>query len=130
MNKTYSILIVVGILLLDACNPKKHGTKDNDTTTTKESSYFGQTPPGLTAEIFAPGVVSVNGRYEYAVSFSSEFDEMYFSGNKEEDSQSVYFSRLKDHKWTSPKKANFTNGLHSVAQQAVYGLFRMSLGLL
>ena len=33
-------------------------------------------PPGLTPEIFAPGIVSVNGRYEYAVSFSSDLDEM------------------------------------------------------
>ena len=62
-------------------------------------SYFGQIPPGNTAEIFAPGIVSVKGRSEYALSFSPDFDEMYFSGEKEDGVQYAYFSRLKDGKW-------------------------------
>ena len=35
---------------------------------------------------------------------------MYFSGNKEDAPQIVYFSKLKDKKWTTPQKADFTNG--------------------
>lgn len=85
-------------------------TKRDSNSSTNENSYFGQNPPGLTPEVFAPGIVSVNGRYEYAISFSSNLDEMYFSGNKEDDLQIVYFSKVKDKKWTNPKRANFTNG--------------------
>lgn len=72
--------------------------------------YFGQDSPGMTAEIFAPGVVSVNGRDEYAVSFSPGFNEMYFSGEWEDGVQSVYFSKLKEGNWTHPEKANLTKG--------------------
>ena len=103
------LLIPVFALFLNGCNTKKHKSKDSDSLTT-EASYFGQNLPGTTAEIFAPGIVSVNGRYEYAVSFSPDLDEMYFSGEKEDGVQNVYFSKLKDEKWTPPKKANFTKG--------------------
>ncbi len=109
MKKAYSILVLVLVLFLDACNTKKQDSNDSDTLTT-EVSYFGQNPPGMTAEIFAPGVVSVNGRYEYAVSFSPDLDEMYFSGNKKDEVQIVYYSKRKGDKWTHPKKANFTKG--------------------
>lgn len=86
-------------------------SNENDSSfATAEESYFGQNRPGTIAEVFAPGVVSVNGRYEYAVSFSPDLDEMYFSGEWEDGVQSVYFSRLEDGNWTHPKKSNFTRG--------------------
>lgn len=109
MKKTYVVLILVAVLCSTACNTKKQQSKDSEASTT-DSSYFGQDPPGTTAEIFAPGTVSVNGRYEYALSFSPDLDEMYFSGEREDGPQYVYFSKLKDKKWTSPQKANFTKG--------------------
>ena len=34
--------------------------------------YFGQKPPGPEAEVFAPGLVSVEGRYEFAISFAPD----------------------------------------------------------
>lgn len=108
-NMQHIIILFLFSVFLSGCNSKKQNTKDNDTPTIF-SPYLGQNPPGMTAEIFAPKIVSVNGRYEYAVSFSPTMDEMYFSGNKEEGPQNVYFSRLKGKKWTTPKIANFTRG--------------------
>lgn len=107
MRSCYIILVCT--IFLIACNT---GTKKSNesSTLTEEISYFGQKPPGMIAEIFAPGIVSVSGRYEYAVSFTPELDEIYFSGEKEDGIQSVYFSKLRDNKWTNPEKANFTNG--------------------
>ena len=32
--------------------------------------YFGQIPPEFEAEIFAPDLVSLEGRYEFAISFA------------------------------------------------------------
>ena len=34
--------------------------------------YFGQTPPGDSAIIFAPGIVSKSGRFEHAAIFSRD----------------------------------------------------------
>ncbi len=80
--------------------------------------YFGQNPPELIPEIFAPGIVSVNGRYEYAVSFSPDLDEIYFSAEIKGQNSSVYFSKLEDKKWTFPKKANFTKGEKKAEMEA------------
>lgn len=109
MLKKYFVIILLAALFLNACNTKKQDSKDINPPTTGEI-YFGQNPPGMTAEIFAPGVVSVSGRGEYAVSFSPGFDEMYFTGEWEDGVMYVYFSKLKNKKWTHPEKANFTKG--------------------
>jgi Tol biopolymer transport system component len=75
-----------------------------------EALYFGQKPPGSTPEVFAPGVVSVNGRYEYGITFSPALDEMYFSAQKEGQSADIYFSKLEGKKWQPIQEANFTKG--------------------
>ena len=72
--------------------------------------YFGQKPPGLIPEIFAPGIVSINGRFEGAISFSPDLEEMYFGASNEDDETHIYFSKLQDNKWTPIKRANFTSG--------------------
>lgn len=108
MKKAYFILILVWALFLNACSTKKQHSKPLGSSTI-ESPYFGQKPPGLMPEIFAPGIVSVEGRYEYGISFSPELDEMYFSPTVEGHSV-VHFSKLKNGKWSQPKEANFTKG--------------------
>jgi hypothetical protein len=73
--------------------------------------YFGQKPPGLIPELFAPGIISISGRHEMGVSFSPNLDEMYFAVQKKTGIPAeIYFSKLADNKWTPFKKANFTKG--------------------
>ncbi len=110
MRKAYFPFIVVLLaLFFSACHTKEPKLEDQKTST-QEGLYFGQEPPSLTAELFAPGIVSVEGRYEYAVSFSPDLKEMYFSGEREGEVQSVFFSALDDTAWTQPEKASFTGG--------------------
>lgn len=108
-NHYFSLAVMLFAFFLSACHTKEHEATDQNSQV-KEGNYFGQAPPGMTAELFAPGVVSVNGRYEYAVSFSPNLNEMFFSGEKEGETQSAYFSKLKNGKWSKPEKANFTKG--------------------
>jgi hypothetical protein len=76
-----------------------------------EGPYFGQKAPGLIPEIFAAGIISISGRSEMGVSFSPDLDEMYFTVQKKFGVPAdIYFSKLEEKKWTSFKKANFTNG--------------------
>lgn len=75
-----------------------------------ESPYFGQRPPGLNPQIFAQGTVSVNGRYEYGITFSPAFDEMYFSVQTQDATADIYFSKRDGGKWQPIQKANFTKG--------------------
>ncbi len=108
-NDNFIFLILVFAMVLNACNTKNQKVKDNDSPITKEI-YFGQKPPGLNPEVFAPGIVSINGRFEGAISFSPDLEEMYFGANNENEETSIYFSKLKGNKWTPIKRANFTNG--------------------
>ena len=109
MKKAYFILILVFALFLNACNTKNQKSKDSDSPTL-ESPYFGQKLPGLIPELFAPGIISLNERYEHSVSFSPDLDEIYFTASKKGEDASIYFSKLEGKKWTTPKKANFTKG--------------------
>jgi hypothetical protein len=40
--------------------------------------YFGQNPPGFTPVVFAPGIISQPGRFEYCLNFSPGLDECVF----------------------------------------------------
>ena len=75
-----------------------------------EGPYLGQIPPGLTPEVFAPGLVSIDGRYEFGISFSSDLNEIYFSAMEVDQNIAIYYSKLKDKKWSPIKKADFTKG--------------------
>ncbi|MHC4842147.1 MAG: TolB-like translocation protein, partial [Planctomycetota bacterium] len=72
--------------------------------------YLGQKPPGLLPKVFAPGVVSINGRYEYGIAFSPAMDEIYFSVQKEGETADIFFSTLQNKRWAPIQEANLTEG--------------------
>ena len=109
MKQTYFILTLVLALFLNGCKTKNEKANNKESATI-ETAYIGQKPPGLIPELFAPGIISINGRYEHGISFSPNLDEVYFSANKKDQDPSIYFSKLEGKKWTTPKKANFTKG--------------------
>lgn len=63
-----------------------------------EGPYLGQAPPGLVAEVFAPGVVST-GRYELFSAFTPDMKEFYFVRYDEEDKPSMIVYEYKDNRW-------------------------------
>lgn len=110
--RKFNIIVITFVLtlFLNACKTKD-GKTNNNNSTTIDSPYFGQKPPGLIPEIFAPGIISISGRHEMGVSFSPNLDEMYFAVQKKTGIPAdIYFSKLEDKKWTPFKKANFTKG--------------------
>ncbi|AXT20027.1 hypothetical protein D7030_02590 [Flavobacteriaceae bacterium AU392] len=109
MKKIYYILFIVFTVFLNACTTKKQ-KKNNNKSSAIQNLYFGQKPPRLIPEIFAPGTISLNGRYEHGISFSPNLDEVYFSANKDGGLTDIYFSKLEGEKWTPVKKAKFTKG--------------------
>jgi len=103
----FSALLI--ILCLSACKTEKSNTKE-DVSTAQENLYLGQKPPDSIPEVFAPGVVSINGRFESTISFSPDLNEMYFEAKHENEASQIYFSKLVNGAWTTIKKANFTKG--------------------
>ncbi|MBO3697258.1 PD40 domain-containing protein [Roseivirga sp. E12] len=77
MKKPHSILILMATLLLNACNADKQDAKSHDSATI-ETTFFGQKPPDLIPEAFAPGVVSTEHRDNSAF-FSPDMKTFYFT---------------------------------------------------
>ncbi len=98
MNKTYTILLLVGILSLQSCDTKKQQTKSDDIHTI-ENPYLGQKPPGLTPELFAPNIIKTAHR-EAEAAFSPDLKEFYFRrrGGKYKNNTLVVIQN-KDNQW-------------------------------
>ena len=70
-----------------------------NTTPILEGPYLGQTPPGLTPEPFAPGIVTTKG-WEYGAIFSPDMKEFYFLRNNEEtDKHELVVYENKNNQW-------------------------------
>lgn len=75
--------------------------------------YLGQEPPGMTPEIFAPGIVSTEQAWEAAVSFSPDGKEFFFT--RRDDIQGtanrIMHSEMENGAWTKPKLAPFARDI-------------------
>ncbi len=102
-------LFLLGFICFRCIQPKNDFRKTTD-------AYFGQKPPGLVPEVFAPGIVSDSSWAEHCqVAISPKGDEIYWSawspkyppadgnGNTEQ----IYFSKFADGIWTKPALAEF-----------------------
>jgi hypothetical protein len=95
MKRLSTAMILVSALLVGSC-----GGQVQDKFADIKEPYLGQTPPGLTPEAFAPGLVSTE-HYEYSGVFTPDMKEFYFisSGGKYEKSTFVVF-KYENNQWT------------------------------
>ena len=76
-----------------------------------KSHYLGQKPPGMTPEIFAPGIVNTDAQNHSCVAISPDGKEMYWSlfsiisGVRQER---IWFSEMKNGTWMQPRVAPFS----------------------
>jgi hypothetical protein len=66
--------------------------------------YLGQTPPNDNPKIFAPGIVSASGRYEYGLSVSPDGNEIFFTC--EQPGNGLMRIVKTGNTWSSPILAN------------------------
>jgi Tol biopolymer transport system component len=71
-----------------------------------DSLYFGQTPAGNTAVIFAPEFFSKTHPLELKMAFSPDGKELYYSVYT--DSFKIYYTKRVNNTWTEPKEAPFS----------------------
>lgn len=70
---------------------------------TDSLDYFAQTTPGKIPVIFAPGVISVQNRFEHGISFSPDGRELAFGVlNKNDFSGVIYYSEKISKTWSEP----------------------------
>ena len=83
-------------------------------------AYFGQKTPGLEAEIFAPGLISVEGRYEFAVSFAPGGERLLFSVQNADGTVEVLHSQLVEDIWTKPEPVRLGAGARKDEMEAFF----------
>jgi len=83
---------------------------DSGASTGLQGPYLGQTPPGTQPVLFAPGIVSSAAAMEFAVTFSPDGKEMYFTRRKDGGFNTLMVSRLEKDGWTMPQEADFAKG--------------------
>ncbi|WP_394751338.1 TolB-like translocation protein [Spongiimicrobium salis] len=106
VKKTHIILILVGALFLNACNSK------NDVDFPPlEDRYFGQKPPGLTPEVFAPGIVST-AHHEWGPFFTPDMKEFYFSRRNTQSGKDTHFVlKYENNRWHETIVDTHTGGI-------------------
>ena len=64
--------------------------------------------PEDSALVFGEGIISTDA-FEFAITFSPDMDELFFTRRKPEEDNAIYTSKLIDGAWTSPELAFFTS---------------------
>jgi hypothetical protein len=89
-------IFIALLLCVLAISNKSYG---HDKSAVLEGPYLGQKPPGLTAKVFAPGVVSAEHRDAAAV-FTPDMKELYFTRrNNKTKKWSVITFKSEENQW-------------------------------
>ena len=75
--------------------------------TTLVIDYFGQTPPGKTAQVFAPGIISLEGRWESKIVFSPDGSQAFIPS-----SDGLLYSKCDSSTWSELAVAPFFTDLN------------------
>ncbi|MHC1705109.1 MAG: hypothetical protein AB9846_14470 [Tenuifilaceae bacterium] len=102
--KTIVILICIISFIRFAQTEKQYDLK---------GPYFGQKPPGMIPEIFAPGLISKENSWDAAISFSPDGKEFFFTRreNIQGTENRIMCSELMNGVWTKPKLAPFARDI-------------------
>ncbi len=95
--KTIRLISIFWILSLNVGFAQSHSYDVADTKSLT-GPYLGQKPPGLTAEVFAPGMVSTP-LYELFSAFTPDMKEFYFVRYDEEDKPSMIVYTYQNGTW-------------------------------
>ena len=107
MKRKSIIVVIVLIISCIGCNAQNEKEETNFPELT--GLYLGQKPFGLTAEIFASGIISRNGYFEHSAAvFSPDLSEVFWSAKPDGRRYfKIYFMKMINGKWTQQQLAPF-----------------------
>jgi glyoxylase-like metal-dependent hydrolase (beta-lactamase superfamily II) len=112
-NARNQLSLLLGSRLDSAGETKEPLRFDDGARTGLRGPYLGQKPPGQRPEVFAPGIVSSAKAMEFAVTFSPDGKEMYFTRRIDGGRNTIMVSRWEKDGWTAPEEAAFNKGFPS-----------------
>lgn len=99
MNRENLLIIMVFVFVIISCKSNVSGPEDG-------TDYFGQTPPGDTPVVFAPGIIT--GFVHSPIAISPNGDEIFWVVRN--NNEQIYYSKLENDIWTAPAEADFNEG--------------------
>jgi Tol biopolymer transport system component len=109
---TFHRLLTVFVVILSFLNAGCGMSTPIQPTLTSEivTAYLGQVPPGVTPQVFAPGVISVESAMDFAATFSPDGMELYFTRRYDGQENVIYETHLVNGAWTEPAPVAFASG--------------------
>jgi len=78
------------------------------------SPYLGQKSPGMSPEIFAPGIISLEGFHDFKGSFSPDGKEYYFCRHALPDIiPTLFFTKIENGIWLEPTELPVAQGVRT-----------------
>ena len=87
------------IVLLFSALVMSSTSYSQDDISIPDGPYLGQTPPGSTPEMFAPGIVNTEGFIEIEGMFGADMNTFYFVRRDEKEVYSLNVIEYKNNKW-------------------------------
>ena len=98
---TFIGILTASIMLTAAC------TRESDFPVLR-GPYLGQSPPGTTPEVFAPGIVSTD-LVEADAAFARNSEVLLFNRIYSDRPYDIYITELRNDRWTEPAPVPFGN---------------------
>ena len=107
--KNISLASILLLVVLN-CTSLTNAT-ERDSIKNNSIDYLGQTLPGDSAIIFAPGIISMTDRLEGKIAFSPDGNECYFTvWGQKYSSCKIFCTKLVNNNWTEQVEAPFSVG--------------------
>jgi hypothetical protein len=99
--RSSSILWFVGMVMLHSCAPENQKAPD--------INYLDQSPPGMEAKLFAPGLISTNMNEHSSPAFSPDGSVVLWTVVDKRYRASMMQMTYEQGKWSSPDRASFAD---------------------
>ena len=106
-----ALSMVGGAVVFSGFRPAPSAQRGRPAVSRVRGRYFGQAPPGMAPQRFAPGFISTEG-YDITPTFSPALDEVFFGHRPTEagNNNKIYHSRMVNGRWQQPALASFSSG--------------------
>ncbi len=108
MEKRTAIIVMCLVLQSFTQLFAQESSKQQDKLIPESAAYMGQTPPGDSAIVFAPDIISTDSIFVGTSTFSQDGREFYFAvTNNRWDHFEIWSTKFIDGKWSIPAKDAF-----------------------
>ena len=97
-----TLILIIAALFVAFCSKDSFSPQEQSLS----GPYLGQKPPGMEPELFAPGIISKTNTREFAITFSPDGKECFFTRSM--SNNFIMTAKEVNGKWADPAVADFS----------------------